>query len=335
MRAERYVVAVGTVASRPEGVEFDGRSVLDSDGFPSLGAIPATLTVVGAGVIGLEYTSTAAACGSRVTLVDQRRHILEFVDDEIVEALQYHLRGLGVVLRLGEEVAAVEHDSGAGAITHLRGGERIQSSVVLYAAGRDGATTALNLAAAGVETDPRGRIAVGPDQRTAQPHIFAAGDVIGPPHLAAPSGAQGRLAALHACGTPLSSPPAQAPVGIFTIPEIACVGRHERELTAAAVPFVCGLASSAALSRGEIEGDRSGLLKLLVHAGTRRLEGVHLFGPAATELVHIAQAVMAAGLTVDYLVEAPFTVPTFAEAYRVAAVDAASRLAELGGELAA
>jgi NAD(P) transhydrogenase len=333
--AEQFVIAVGTTPARPAGVDFDDRTVLDSDGILQLGSVPRTLTVVGAGVIGLEYASMAAALGTHVTLVDESAHVLDFVDDEIVEALQYHLRGLGVVFALGEEVDAVHRRPAGGAVTQLKSGKRIPSEVVLYTAGRHGATAELNLAAAGLDADGRGRIAVGPDYRTAQPHIFAAGDVIGFPSLAATSMEQGRLAALAAFEEPARSIPALLPYGIYTIPEISFVGRDERELTAAAVPYVCGIARYRELARGEMEGDRSGLLKLLVDADTRRLEGVHLFGSAATELVHIGQTVMAAGLTVDYLVEAVFNVPTFAAAYKVAALDAANRLNEIADERAA
>jgi NAD(P) transhydrogenase len=327
--AERVVIAVGTTPARPPGVDFDDRTVLDSDGILRLEDIPRTLVVVGAGVVGLEYASMAAALGTRVTLVDKRTRLLDFVDEEIAEALQYHVRGLGIVLRLGEEVAAVERRAGTGAITRLRSGKQIPSEIVLYAAGRQGATAGLNLATAGLQADRRGRIAVGPDYRTAQPHIFAAGDVIGFPSLAATSMEQGRIAALAAFDRAATALPALLPYGIYTIPEISFVGRGERELTDAAVPYVRGIARYRELARGEIEADRAGLLKLLVHAHTRQLEGVHLFGTAATELVHIGQTVMAAGLTVDHLVDAVFNFPTFADAYKVAALDAANRLNEL------
>jgi NAD(P) transhydrogenase len=328
-RADRIVIAVGTTPARPAGVDFDERTVLDSDGMLRLGAIPRSLTVVGAGVVGLEYASMAAALGSRVTVIDRRARILDFVDDEIAEALQYHLRGGGIAFRLGEHVEAVERRAGGGALTHLRSGKRIPSDVVLYTAGRQGATAELGLGAAGLEADDRGRIAVGADYRTAHPHIFAAGDVIGFPSLAATSMEQGRLAALAAFGEPAGAVPALLPYGIYTIPEISFVGRNEAELTAAAVPYVRGLARYCELSRGEIEGDRSGLLKLLVHSESRRLEGVHVFGTAATELVHVGQTVIAAGLSIDYLVDAVFNVPTFADAYKVAALDAANRLSEI------
>jgi NAD(P) transhydrogenase len=330
VRAERIVIAVGTTPARPGGVDFDERTVLDADGILRLAELPRTLTVVGGGVIGLEYASMTAALGIPVTVVERRPRLLDFVDEELVEALQYHLRGLGVVLRLGEDVAGVERPPGGGAVTHLRSGKRIPSEVVLYAAGRQGATDGLALEAAGLQADPRGRIAVDDHFRTAQPHIFAAGDVIGFPSLAATSMEQGRLAALAALGRPAAALPALLPYGIYTIPEISFVGAGERELTEAAVPYVVGIARYRELARGEIAGDRSGLLKLLIHAESRRILGVHIFGTCATELVHVGQTAMAGGLGVDHLVESVFNVPTFADAYAVAALDAANRLAEIG-----
>ena len=334
--AERFVIAVGTVPARPAGVDFDDRTVVDSDGILRLSRLPRTMTVIGGGVIGLEYASMAAALGVHVTLVEKRERLLDFVDDELVEALQYHLRGVGLVLRLGEEVAAVERH-GEGAVTHLRSGKQLPSDVVLYAAGRQGATEGLELAAAGLRADQRGRITVDADYRTAQSHIFAAGDVIGFPSLAATSMEQGRLAALKAFGLPARTETGLLPYGIYTIPEISFVGAHERELTEGSVPYVIGVSRYRELARAEIAGDRSGLLKLLVHAETRALLGVHVFGTSATELVHVGQTAIAGGLTVDYLVDAVFNVPTFADAYKVAALDAANRLNELaaGAERAA
>jgi NAD(P) transhydrogenase len=329
VHADNVVIAVGTRPARPAGVDFDDSTVLDSDGIQRQSHIPRTLTVVGAGVIGLEYASIAAALGVKVTLVEKRTRILDFVDEEIAEALQYHLRGLGLTLRLGEEVAGVERLEDGGVVTHLRSGKLLPSEIVLYAAGRQGATDGLDLAAAGLEADGRGRIAVGPDYRTSEPHIFAAGDVIGFPSLAATSMEQGRLAALAAFGVPASPMPDLLPYGIYTIPEISFVGRGERELTDAAVPYVVGCARYRELARGEIAGDRTGLLKLLVHAETREILGVHVFGSSATELVHVGQTAMAGGLSVDYLVEAVFNVPTFCDAYKVAALDAANRLNEI------
>jgi NAD(P) transhydrogenase len=332
---DRIVIAVGTRPARPSGVDFDDRTVIDSDGLARLERVPATMTVVGAGVIGLEYASMAAALGVAVTLVDKRTELLEFVDEELVDALRYHLRSLGVTLRLGEEVSAIERRPDGSATTCLASGKRIPSDVVLYAAGRMGATADLRLEAAGLEADGRGRIAVDARYRTAQPHIFAIGDVIGFPALAATSMEQGRLAACAAFGLEAPELTTALPYGIYTIPELSFIGRNERELTADGVPYVVGIARYRELARGEIAGDNTGLLKLLVNAGTRRLEGIHVFGSAATELVHLGQAVMAGGLTVDYLVDAVFNYPTFSDAYKIAALDAANRLNELAdGRLA-
>jgi NAD(P) transhydrogenase len=329
LSAERFVIAVGTTPARPVGVDFDDRTVLDFDGILHLTHLPRTLTVVGGGVIGLEYASMAAALGVNVTLVERRSRVLDFVDDELAEALQYHLRGLGLVLRLGEEVAAVERRAAGGVVTHLRSGNQLPSEIVLYTAGRQGATDGLNLSAAGLDADDRGRIAVAADLQTAQPHIYAAGDVIGFPSLASTSLDQGRLAALAAFGEPAHSLPELLPYGIYTIPEISFVGSGERELTEAAVPYVVGVSRYRDLARGEIAGDRAGLLKLLVHPDTRQILGVHIFGTAAAELVHVGQTAMAGSLPVDYLAEAVFNVPTFTDAYKAAALDAVNRLNEI------
>jgi NAD(P) transhydrogenase len=326
--AKRVVIAVGTSPSRPPTVDFDDRVVLDSDGILGLTSIPQTLTVVGANPVGLEYASMAAALGTQVTLVDRRRHFLDFVDVEIMEALSYYLGGIGVVFRLGHNVTAVER-TGEGVTTCLQSGERIPSNLVLYAASRHGATRELDLAAAGLEADPNGRIAVGADLRTSQHHVFAAGDVIGFPSLAATSMEQGRLAAMAAFDEPINSNPTLLPYGMYTIPEISFVGARESELIESEVRYVRGVARYRELACGEIAGDRTGVLKLLVHAETRDVLGIHIFGTSANELIHVGQTVMASGLPVDYLADAVFNVPSFAGAYKVAALDAASRLDEL------
>jgi NAD(P) transhydrogenase len=329
--ANRIVIAVGTRPARPPGIDFDGRTVIDSDGLGGLERLPATMTVVGGGVIGLEFASMGAALGIAVTLVEKRQRLLDFADEEIVDALQYHLRGLGLALRLGEEVATVERRSDGTVVTCLESGKRIPSEVVLYAAGRQGATAELRLEAAGLEADARGRIAVDAQFRTSQPHIYAAGDVIGFPALAATSMEQGRLAACAAFGVEAPPLPSLLPYGIYTIPELSFVGRNERELTEARVPYVVGTARYRELIRGEIAGDNGGMLKLLVNADSRVVEGIHIFGTAATELIHVGQTVMAAGLPVDYLVAAVFNYPTFADAYKIAALDAVNHLNALNG----
>jgi NAD(P) transhydrogenase len=328
--ADSIVIAVGTRPARPAAVDFDDRTVVDSDGILRLERLPRTMTVVGGGVIGLEYASMAAALGVSVTLVEKRQRLLEFVDEELIDALHYHLRGLGMTLRLGEEVSAIERRAEGMPLTVLASGKKIPSEVVMYAAGRQGATDELRLERAGLEADARGRIGVDEQFRTPVPHVYAVGDVIGFPALSATSMEQGRLAACCACGISSASMSKLLPYGIYTIPELSYVGRNEHELTEAAVPYLEGVARYRELIRGEIAGDNTGLLKLLVNTDTRRLEGVHIFGTAATELVHIGQTVMAAKLPVDYLVEAVFNYPTFADAYKVAALDAMNKLNAIG-----
>jgi NAD(P) transhydrogenase len=323
--AANVVIAVGTRPARPDSVEFDGRTILDSDGILSLEQIPSSMVVVGAGVVGLEYASMFAALGTKVTVVERRPGMLEFCDEEVIESLRYHLRDLAVTFRFGESVAAVESRPG-GTITVLESGKRIPADTVLYSAGRQGMTDELALANAGLEADARGRIQVGPDFRTKLDHIFAVGDVIGFPALAATSMEQGRLAAYAAFGEPAASLGDLLPIGIYTIPEISYVGSNEAQLTEASIPYEVGISRYRELARGQILGDSYGVLKLLVSLDDRRLLGVHVFGTNATEIVHIGQAVMGNGGTVDYLVDAVFNYPTLAEAYKVAALDAVNKL---------
>ena len=323
--AEKIVIATGTRPHRPASVEFDDRTILDSDGLLLMDRIPRSLVVVGAGIIGIEYASMFAALGSKVTVVEKRHRLLDFVDAQIAEGLQYHLRDLGVVFRFGETVTAVERH-GDATMTVLESGKKIPADVVLYAAGRQGETGDLDLEEAGLDADDRGRIEVGPDFRTAVDHIYAAGDVIGWPSLAATSMEQGRLAAAHALDQPVHGMSELLPFGIYTIPEISYVGRNEEELTEAACPYEVGISRYRELARGAILGDSYGMLKLIVALEDRRLLGVHVLGTNATEVVHIGQAVMGNGGTVDYLVDAVFNYPTLAESYKVAALDAMNKL---------
>jgi NAD(P) transhydrogenase len=323
--AERIVIATGTRPARPDTVDFDDRTIIDSDGIINMDRIPETMVVVGAGVIGIEYASMFAALGTKVTVVERRERMLDFCDLEIVEALKYHLRDLAVTFRFRESVASVERMA-RGAITVLESGKRIPADTVMYSAGRHGMTGDLCLDAAGLTADRRGRIKVDDDYRTEVPHIYAVGDVIGFPSLAATSMEQGRLAAHHACGEPVSEIHETQPIGIYTIPEISFVGRTEDELTEDKVPFEVGVSRYRELARGQIIGDSYGMLKLLVSPEDRRLLGVHVFGTGATELVHIGQTVMGCGGTVDYLVNAVFNYPTLAESYKVAALDAMNKM---------
>ena len=325
--AEKFVIAVGTRPARPSTVDFDGRTVVDSDQILNMDHVPPTMVVVGAGVIGIEYASMFAALGTKVTVVERRDRMLDICDLEVVEALKYQLRDLAVTFRFRESVARVERHDGGGTLTILESGKRIPADTVMYSAGRQGVTEELDLDKAGLEADSRGRIKVDDDYRTTAEHVYAVGDVIGFPALAATSMEQGRRAAYHACDEPVDTPMNDCqPIGIYTIPEISYVGKTEDELTEDSVPFEVGISRYRELARGAILGDSYGMLKLLVHSDTRRLMGVHVFGTGATELVHIGQTVMGLGGTVDYLVNAVFNYPTLAESYKVAALDAMNKM---------
>ncbi len=326
VRAENIIIATGTRPARPDTVDFDGHTVVDSDQILALDKIPGSMVVVGAGVIGIEYASMFAALGTKVTVVERRDRMLDFCDVEIVEALKYHLRDLAVTFRFRESVVSVERHNG-GTLTLLESGKRLPADTVMYSAGRQGLTTALNLPNAGLSADNRGRIKVGSDFRTEVDHIYAVGDVIGFPALAATSMEQGRLAAYAACGEAVHVMRHDLmPIGIYTIPEISYVGSTEDELTERAVPFEVGVARYRELARGQIVGDSYGMLKLLVSSVDRKLLGVHVFGTGATELVHIGQTVMGCDGTIDYLVDAVFNYPTLAESYKVAALDAMNKM---------
>ncbi|GJF09798.1 NAD(P)(+) transhydrogenase [Mycolicibacterium cyprinidarum] len=334
-RAERVtisgrhiVIATGTKPARPVGVEFDENRVLDSDGILDLKTIPGSMVVVGAGVIGIEYASMFAALGTKVTVVEKRANMLEFCDPEIIEALKFHLRDLAVTFRFGEEVTAVDVGS-AGTITTLASGKQIPAETVMYSAGRQGQTEHLDLPKAGLEADNRGRILVDDNYRTKVDHIYAVGDVIGFPALAATSMDQGRLAAYHAFGEPCKGMTELQPIGIYSIPEVSYVGATEIDLTREAVPYEVGVSRYRELARGQIAGDSYGMLKLLVSTDDLRILGVHIFGTNATEMVHIGQAVMGCHGSVEYFVDAVFNFPTFSEAYKVAALDVMNKLRAL------
>jgi NAD(P) transhydrogenase len=323
--ADKVIVAVGTRPARPDTVDFDEQTIIDSDGILHLEEVPQSLVVVGAGVIGIEYASMFAALGAKVTVVEQRERMLEFCDLEIVEALKYHLRDLAVTFRFGEAVASVQRHP-RGAIAILESGKRIPADTVMYSAGRQGTADVLDLEKAGLVADHRGRIAVNEHYQTAAPHIYAVGDVIGFPALASTSMEQGRLAAHHACDEAAHDLHKLQPIGIYTIPEISFVGRTEDELTESRTPFEVGISRYRELARGQIIGDSYGMLKLLVSPEDRTLLGVHVFGTGATEIVHIGQTVMGCGGTVDYLVDTVFNYPTLAESYKIAALDAMNKM---------
>ena len=322
VHAKNIVIAVGTRPARPDTVEFDDRTILDSDGLLKMDhRVPRTMTIVGAGVIGVEYASMFGALGTKVTVVDKRDRVLSFLDGEIGEAFQYLLRRGNVTFRLRERVTGVSRD---GRLT-LASGKQIASETVLYTVGRQGDTDKLGLETTGLEADKRGHIPVDAEHRTKVPHIFAVGDVAGG-GLAATAMEQGRIAALRAFNEPVTQLAELVPTGVYAIPEIGMVGRTEEDLTDAAVPYVTGVARWRELARGLMSGDEDGMLKLLVSPHDRKLLGVHVIGSGATDLVHIGQAVMGGGATIDFLVTAVFNYPTFAESYKVAALDAANRI---------
>ena len=323
--ADYIIIAVGTEPSRPAGIPFDDTTIIDSEGLLALKQLPKSLTIVGGGVIGCEYASILATLGIPVVLIERRPRLLEFVDSELIEALQYQMRSIGITLRFNEEVTAVEKHPDGPAVIQLKSGKQIRASLVMYSSGRVGATQGLNLETIGIQTDERGRLAVNENFQTAIPHIYAAGDVIGFPALASTSMQQGRHAACHALGLACDTSTHLLPYGIYTIPEISMVGRNEDELTRDGVPYEIGVARYREIARGQLIGDTVGMLKLLFHSDTRELLGVHIIGEGATELVHIGQAVMALGGKLDYFVDAVFNYPTLAECYKVAALAALNR----------
>ncbi|MDJ0755214.1 MAG: Si-specific NAD(P)(+) transhydrogenase [Ardenticatenaceae bacterium] len=325
--AAHVVIAVGTMPTRRDDIPFIDDRIFTSDGLLNMSTVPRSLAVIGGGVIGLEYASIFAALGVRITVIDMRPRLLSFVDEEVIGALIYHLRQHRVTFRLGESVTKIEIDDTTNkVVTHLDSGKRVTTDRTLYSIGRTGATARLNLPAAGLEADHRGRLKVNENYQTAAPHIYAVGDVIGFPSLASTSMEQGRLASAHAFGLDTSSIPNLFPFGIYAIPEISMVGRTEEDLTDAGIPYEIGKAHYREISRGQIIGDQIGMLKMVFGLEDRKLLGVHIIGEGASELIHIGQAVMAFGGTIDYFINTVFNYPTLAEAYKVAALDGYNRL---------
>jgi NAD(P) transhydrogenase len=319
------LIATGTRPAVSPTVPLNGRTIISSDQILQMPEIPKTFIVVGGGVIGVEYACMFAILGVRVILIEKRPKLLEFADQEIVEALSYHLRDHMVTLRLNEEVASVE-ETPDGVVANLKSNKRISGDALLYAVGRQGNVDDLNLAAAGLEADNRGRIAVDANFRTKVPNIYAAGDVIGFPSLASVSMEQGRIAAAGVCGIQLQSNPSEYPYGIYTIPEISFIGKTEEQLTAEDVPYEVGVSYYRETARGQIRGDTTGRLKIIFHRETRQILGVHIIGEGASELLHIGQAVSILKGTVDYFVDTVFNYPTLAECYKQAAFNGINKL---------
>lgn len=326
LTADKFLIATGTKTFRPDWVPFNGRTIVDSDEFLEIDHLPRSLTVIGAGVTGVEYATMFAALNIRVTLIEPRDSFLDFIDKRTINEFSHLIADNGVDLRLGSGVEKIE-DGGEYVEVTLENGRHVRSEMLLFAAGRMGATTKLNLAAVGLETDHRGRIEV--DRKTYQtkvPHIYATGDVIGHPSLASTSLQQGRIAACHALDTPTMAESPWFPYGIYSVPELSTCGMSEEELKERDIPYEVGIARFREISRGHIMGVEHGMLKMLVSLKTRRLLGVQIVGEGATELIHIGQAVMNLNGTVDYFVQNTFNYPTLAEAYKVAGMDAFNRM---------
>ena len=323
------LIATGTKPAASDKVAINGRSIINSDQVLELPNLPKTMIVVGGGVIGVEYTCMFSALGVRVTLVERRPKLLEFADQEIVEALSYHLRDTRVTMRLNEEVESVEESPDGTVVANLESKKKLQGDALLYAVGRQGNVDELNLSAIGLEADKRGRVPVDKDFRTKVPNVFAAGDVIGFPSLASVSMEQGRIASARAFGDEsILSNPSYYPYGIYTIPEISFIGKTEEQLTEEDVPYEVGVAYYREIARGQIRGDTTGRLKIVFHRQTHAILGVHIIGEGASELLHIGQAVMVLGGKLEYFVDTVFNYPTLAECYKVAAFNGMNRVSK-------
>ena len=327
VRGQHILLACGTRPAHSAEIPIDGKRIFDSDQLHELDEIPRDLIIVGAGIIGLEYASMFATLGVKVTLLDQRPIVLDFVDREIVESLCFQLRQLGAVFRLGEKVVSVGLDKERDRVfARLESGKSVHGQGLLYTIGRQANGDQMNVEAAGLRPDGRGKIGVNEHFQTAVPHIYAAGDVIGFPALASTSMEQGRLASCHMFDKAGRMPPNLIPYGIYTIPEISMVGHTEEQLTNDKIPYEVGLARYAELAKGQMLGDEQGLLKLVFDPESLKLLGVHIIGDRAAEIVHIGQAVLTVGGTIEYFRDTVFNYPTLAEAYKVAALDGLNKL---------
>jgi NAD(P) transhydrogenase len=326
LEGDYVIIATGTKPAVNPKVPINGRNIINSDQILAMPQVPRTLIVVGGGVIGVEYACMFATLGVRVIIVEKRPRLLEFADTEMVEALSYNMRDRRTTMRLSEEVESVEELPDGKVAANLASKKRIIADALLYAVGRAGNVEPLDLPAAGLAADDRGRIKVDADFRTSVPHIFAVGDVIGFPSLASVSMEQGRIAAARAFGLDVHSDPAGYPYGIYTIPQISFIGKTEEQLTDEDVPYEVGVAYYREIARGQITGHVDGRLKLLFHRETLELLGVHIFGEDAAELLHIGQAVLLLKGKVSYFKNTVFNYPTLAECYKTAAFNGLNRL---------
>lgn len=327
VRGEHILIACGTRPAHSDDIPIDGKRIFDSDQLHCIEEVPRELVIVGAGIIGLEYASMFAALGVKVTLLDQRPTLLDFVDREMIESLCFQLRQIGTVFRLGEKVVSVGFDAERDRVfAKLESGKNVRGQALLFAIGRQANSDMINVSAAGLTPDDRGKILVNDNFQTSVPHIYAAGDVIGFPALASTSMEQGRLASCHMFGRPGKMLPNLIPYGIYSIPEISMVGQTEEDLTRSKTPYEIGLARYSELAKGQMLGDEHGLLKLLFDPSSLKLLGVHVIGDRAAEIVHIGQAVMSMGGTIEYFRDTVFNYPTLAEAYKVAALDGLNKV---------
>ncbi|MBD3258438.1 Si-specific NAD(P)(+) transhydrogenase [candidate division GN15 bacterium] len=326
IKGNTIIISTGTRSWRPENVDFDGKFIYDAETILDLDKIPRTMTIVGGGVIGCEYASIFAHLGIRVTIIDGRKKLLSFLDDEFADALMYLMRKYGVTLVLGETPDTIDVEDDQVVVT-TKTGRKISNERLLYTAGRCGNTEYLGLDAIGIETNDRGLIKVNERYQTAVPNIYAVGDVIGFPSLASVSMDQGRLAAVHAFNkSDITCLNNNLPFGIYTIPEVSLIGETEQSLAAVGHDYEVGVARYFELARGQIINDHDGMMKLIFDRKSRRLLGIHIIGERATELIHVGQAVMSHGGTMDYFVDTVFNYPTLGEAYKVAAMDGLARL---------
>jgi NAD(P) transhydrogenase len=327
--AGNFVIAVGARPYRPPDVDFNHPRIFDSDTILDLSFTPWSISIYGAGVVGCEYASMFRNLGCKLNLVNTRNQLLEFLDAEICDALSYHLRERGTLIRHGEQYEKIE-GTGDGVVLSLESGKKLKTDILLWANGRTGNTDDMRLENVGLAPNERGQLQVDDAYRTSVPHIFAVGDVIGFPALASAAYMQGRAAALHILGNECAKTLAKdIPTGIYTSPEISSIGPTERELTAAGVPYEVGHAQFKSLARAQITGQTVGMLKILFHRESLAVLAVHCFGANASEIVHIGQAIMAQpppNNTLMYFINTTFNYPTMAEAYRVAALNGYNRL---------
>jgi len=325
----QVVIATGSRPYHPPGLDFTHPRVLDSDSVLRYSGSPFNITIYGAGVIGCEYASIFLNMGIKVTLVNTQDRLLSFMDEEIAEALSYHLRDQGCIIRHNEQFDHLEARAD-DVLLHLKSGRTIKSDVLLWANGRTGNTDGMNLEAVGVAPNQRGQIAVNEQYQTAAPNIFAVGDVIGPPALASAAYQQGGQVGRYIIDPTIAPTRFDLiPSGIYTIPEISSVGRTERELQEAGIPYEIGHTHFKSLARAQMTSQRVGMLKILFHTKTLEILGVHCFGDNASEIVHIGQTVMASRdiNNLRYFINTTFNYPTMAEAYRIAAYNGLNRLA--------